>query len=300
MQFTRCASCNNSIPVNDSLAVDGATYCESCLKTNFPDEASLKNRQITKEFDPTICVRCQNDNGEMPHQKLGEYPMCRNCLSKHTSTILPRWVKAFFIGVLLLVLVSFIWNLRFIRGYYLAQKIDQIVAEGDFDAASESLTMLAENVPEVREFRSLAAYYTGISLLGQNKSQEALESFRKCSALGMESDVDFFITQAEIGVAADNRDFRTFVVAARKMLLYDTTATSYAQVASAYSCLYGVERKDSLADLSREYLMKARLKNDTSHAFRYYASMIEYRLATGNPISREEYMKLFPITAEQD
>ncbi len=286
--------------MNESVAVDDLIYCEKCLKEKFPDESSLKNRAVTKALDPTICFRCQNDNGEMPHEKLGEYPICRNCLSQHASRVLPRWVKAFFAGVLMLVLVSFFWNMRFIKGYYLSKKIDQVVAAGDVDAASQSMSELAENVPEIRDFRSLAAYYRGISLLGQDKSQEALESFRMCTALGTESDIDYFVTQAEIGVAADNKDFRTFVVASRKMLLYDTSATAYAQVASAYSCLYAVERKDSLANLSREYLMKARFKNDTTAAFRYYASMIEYRLATGNPISREDYLKLFPIPANTD
>jgi hypothetical protein len=283
--------------MNDALAIDGVLYCQNCLNEKFPDEASVKGRQVTKELDPTICVRCECDNGEMPHQKVGEYPMCRACMEKHASTILPAWVKAFFAGILVLVIVSFFWNMRFIKAYSLSRKMDQAMNDGDIQVMTEMTTQLAANVPEIRDFRKLAAYYKGITLLHQDKNEEALELFKMCTDFGPESNIDLLITQAEIGVAADTKDFRRFVVASQKLLLYDTSATSYAQLASAYSCLYASERNDSIANLSREYLMKARLKNDTTVAFRYYATMIEYRLATGDPVSREEYEKLFPINS---
>lgn len=104
MRYVTCSLCQaDQIPQNSALRVDNALYCENCLKETFPDDASLKGKQVFREYDPTVCFNCAQDFGERPLEKLGSYPVCRDCDDAIKQKVFPTWVKAFFMGVLVLV-----------------------------------------------------------------------------------------------------------------------------------------------------------------------------------------------------
>lgn len=295
MRFVSCSNCqNNRVPLNASIQVDDAHYCENCLKEKFSDASAFKGKRVVKEFDPTICSSCAQDFGDTPLNRMGEYPMCGFCTKKIKARIFPTWVKAFFAGVVLLVIFSFVWNWRFIRAYHMTKDGGAAVESGNFGQAAKIFRSASTSVPEIMEYATLAEYYTGISLLQQDSGAQALDAFRKCSDLPKEYGVDLYMTQAEIDVLYDIKDYSGFVRSAKKYLSYDTSATALAQVASAYSCLYADQKADSAKASANWYLFKAQMKKDTTQDFADYVKLIQYRLATGEIISRQQFLEKFP------
>lgn len=295
MRFVTCGHCHNEkIPLNSSLQVDDFIYCENCLKEKFPTDDALKGKTIVKEFDPTVCFSCAKDSGDMLLKRLGEYPVCDACNEKIKSRTFPTWVKAFFGGVIILVVFSFAWNWRFIHGYYQLENAIAAMRSQDFEQTAAAFQAVSTNVPEIKDYSSLANYYKGITLLSTDKSAEAYEAFQKCRDLPDNYDVEVYLTQAEISIAYSRNDYMGFVLGAKKFLSYDTTATAFAQVASAYSCLYAAEKADSSKAIANQYLLKARSAKDTTRSFAVYVSMIEYRLATGDNVNRQQFAEKFP------
>jgi hypothetical protein len=294
MQRVSCGTCHNQVPFNSTISIDDVPYCEECLESKFPNDESLKGKKVIKEFDPTVCSTCRHDNGENALPKLDIYPLCMPCHQRVKTRVFPSWVKGFLVGIILLVFFSLIWNYRFINAYTQLRAARTAVEQGKLDVAGVEFQKAAANIPELDDLQSLGNYYRGVSLLYSDKNEEALSLFQNCRNLPQDYTVDAYKAQAEIGVAFDKKDYFSFLLASQRFLTFDSSAQSLAQVASAYSCLYAERKIDSLRTLSYQYLAKARIKGDTAKDFAFYSRLIEYRLATSENLTRNEYAAKFP------
>lgn len=295
MRFVTCGACRNSqTPLNASLLIDDVVYCEQCLKERFPSDADLNGKKVVKEFDPTICASCAQDFGDVALRLHGSYPMCDNCLAALQTRIFPGWVKAFFAGVIILVVVSLAWNWRFIDAYYQIKKSRAVLENGTVEEAVTLFASLSSNVPEVHEFGQMANYYKGLMLMQEDKGDEALVAFRDCADLPDNYGIPMLMLQAEISSSFNHKDYLGFVDASKRYLSIDTSSVAIAQVASAYACVYAEQKSDSIKTIAMEYLQKAISTHDTTRFFTSYINRIEHRLATGEIIDRENFEARFP------
>jgi hypothetical protein len=296
MRFISCSLCNKpDVQLNHSLKIDGLYICSSCIESKFTED-QLKGRMIEKEIDPTICSSCTKDFDDRILNTIGGYPICEHCEIIIKEKTFPTWVKGFFIGVLVLVAFSFVWNWRFIQAYSVLKKTPQAINEQNYKLAGEEFKSAYDNVPEIKDLRMWASYYNGAYLLSIDKSTEALAEFNTCKDfIPKDYNIGNLITQAEIGSGFDSRNYKLFLSASKKNLDADTTiAMSWAGVASAYACLYATSKSDSIKNLYYKYLIKAISLRDTTKAFSQYLNRLDHRINTGEIITAEQFDLKYP------
>ncbi|MDR6761192.1 tetratricopeptide (TPR) repeat protein [Flavobacterium sp. 2755] len=297
MKKTECTNCDNkSVPINETITIDEKDFCNSCFETNFPDDKSLSGKKIEKKHDPTICSACSKDFEEIELNKIGVYPHCNDCETAVNNRVFPTWVKAFFIGIIAIVLFSFYWNWQYFDAYNKFQESIGSFEKGDFANASNLMQKASTEVPEVEDLKTLADFYSGFNFLKQNKSKEALNKFNSCiGKIPPDYNLGLYINMAKIGVTFDKKDYDGFLAASQEVLKIDSTsAECYSGVASAYSCIYATKNDESAKIKSFEYLKKAKAIDSTSSEAKFYYNMIEYRLFAHTVITREEFIKKFP------
>lgn len=65
--------------MNETIKIDGQIYCHDCIESQHPEKDELKNKLIEKQFDPTICSFCNKDFLDLELNKIGSYPICKDC-----------------------------------------------------------------------------------------------------------------------------------------------------------------------------------------------------------------------------
>jgi hypothetical protein len=293
MKYQTCSVCGNHVPINSILAIDQIIHCEDCVKQKFPSENDLKGKIISKEFDPTVCAYCANDHGEVLLNKMGEYPICATCEKNVHKRIFPKWVKAFFAGVIALVILSSVVNWRFLRAYFLHRKTEAVFATQNAEKIAAHFSELSANVPEIKEFGTIALYNAGIDLMSQDRSEEAIQLFARCTDLPSTYQVNMYMQQAKVGAAFEKKDYHQFLIESKRFLLFDSSAVTLAQIASAYSCLFATQKSDSTLIQANEYILKAKA-NDTEQSLTNYLNMIRYRLTTGDIVTYAQFEAKFP------
>ena len=297
MKKVTCDICHAvNIPVNSTLKVDGCIYCESCLNIHFPNEVAIKGRKIEKQLDPTICSKCNKDFGNRILNKISIYPVCTECEEEIKNKTMPGWVKAFFIGILAIVVFSCIWNWRFIESYKNIKEAFLAFDAGDANSAFTFMQTASSQVPESPDLKTMTSYFNGLVLLNNNKSAEALTEFKKCvGLLPPDFAVDFLIIQSKMGKGFDEKDYNLFLSAAKEYWSFDdSNPLAWASVASAYACIYASENADSIKSFAFYYLKQAKDIDDTSEYMQEYYNRIEHRIYTKNIISKEEFDSIYP------
>jgi DNA-directed RNA polymerase subunit RPC12/RpoP len=208
MQTTTCSKCANSaVPLNSSLQIDGLIYCEDCIKTDFNTDESLEDKQVVKVHDPTVCSNCGKDNGLVELPKISIYPICDDCNVAIRNKTFPTWVKAFLAFLAALILFSFCWNARFFQSKANFDASVNAFHNKDFKKASELMKLASEQVPEVWDLHLMANFYSGVALLEEDKSVEALAALETCEGkLPANFPVDMLILQAKLGAYFDQKD----------------------------------------------------------------------------------------------
>ncbi|MBF4514772.1 hypothetical protein IRZ71_00360 [Flavobacterium sp. ANB] len=297
MRKTECTNCDNkSVPLNETITINEKDFCQPCFEANFSDEEKLNGKTVEKKYDPTICSACATDFEEKELNKIGVYPHCNDCEAKVKSRVFPNWVKAFFIGIIVIILFSFYWNWQYYDAYSNIQDSNAYFDKGDFANATKLMAKASKEVPEVEDLKTLADYYDGFDLLKKDKNEEALNKFNACiGKIPPDFNLDLYINMAKIGATFDKKDYDGFLTAAKEILKIDSTASdAYASVASAYACIYASRNDESAKVKSYEYLKKAKAIDSTSAEAKFYYNLVEYRMFAHKIMSREEFIKQFP------
>ncbi|WP_300570089.1 hypothetical protein [Flavobacterium sp.] len=297
MRKIECSCCGNKdLPINESITVDQQFFCSSCFESNFSEEGSLEKRLVEKEHDPTICSSCNKDFGDVELQKIAVYPHCDECHAQIKNRTFPNWVKGFFAGIIIILIVSFCWNWKYYQAYKDIQTSNTFSEQGDYANATLSMQAASKAVPEVEELETLAAYYKGIDLLTKDKSAQAIIEFNKCvDKLPYDYKVNSLIVQGKINVCFDKKDYEGFLSASKENLAIDSTsASSWTSVASAYACIYAQKGNNDAKLQVDKYIKKAKQIDSTSEDMKVYYNMIDYRIFSRKIIVREDFIKQFP------
>ncbi len=297
MRKITCDCCNNpEVALNSSVKIDGKVHCENCVKSNFTEGENLEGRVTHTDLDPTICAYCQKDFDERELRKLSKYPICDPCHADLQKRILPVWVKAFFAGILILVLFSFFWNWRFYQGYRDLNTSTSLASVSHFEEASKTIHQASTEVPEVEDLKTLDNYYKGMDLFYKDKSKEAYKAFMLCkSKLPTDYNLDYLIYTTQGSACFDDKDYRGFLKASQQLNAIDSTHIgSILCLASSYSCIYATEGNETDKQKSLAYIKKAKAIDSTSTSAKVYYNMIDYRLTTHQVVDRTQFVKQFP------
>lgn len=298
----RTADCNHcdkkALPLNETIKVDSAVYCAECFEKNFTEQSQLEGHTIEKEFDPTVCTTCGNDFGETELGRIAGHPTCESCEETIRKRSFPTWVKAFFVGVLVLVIFSIVWNMRFYIAHIHLKKMTMALQTGNMQQASQSAEIASKNVPEMQELQFMSQMYKGIFLILDEQSDKGMETLISCKAIApaeYHGALDNMILQASIGSAFEAKNYELFLEKCKRLLDNNPEdPSSLAYVASAYACLYAQNGLDSLKRLSIEYLDKSKAYPDSTGEMNKYYNRIEYRLYSREVIGGKEFEKKFP------
>lgn len=297
MKKVNCDYCGKiNVPQNETVEINEKVCCEDCIKEKFGDKDLQKRLKINKNLDPTICSNCNKDFGDKVLEKISDYPICDECLVKIRNKTFPSWLKYFLIGIAALIIFSLFWNFRFFISYHNIKKTNISLSQGDYEEAAKLMESASTHVPEIKELRTLSAYYKGISLLYMNKSSEALAEFEKCkNDLPSDYPINSLINQAKMGKGFDTKDYNLFLLASLENLKADNSiAMSNAMVASAYACKYVENGTESFKDSTLKYLNKAESIDDTTKEILNYYNRIEHRLYTKVILNKTEFDKKYP------
>jgi hypothetical protein len=297
MKHTQCNTCHSTtVPMSESIKIDGSVFCVSCYKAKFYDEQALFGKVVEECFDPTVCAFCQKDNGDIDFPKTSKYPICNDCAVDIKSRTFPNWVKAFFAGIIVIVIFSFTWNWKYYQAYRNIKLSSVAMAEGNYASASSLMSFASEKVPEVADLKTLESYYKGLDFMTKDRNTEALVEFNKCkNDLPLDYHMSELLINARIGSCFENKDYKGFLDASKENLAVDTTlALSWACVGSAYACLYADKGQESDKTLAINNLDKAKSKEKITDDIKSYYNMIEHRLYTRQIITREAFNKQYP------
>jgi hypothetical protein len=278
--------------MREMFDVGGRTFCETCADAFCREHGDTAEASIRQHVDPTICANCGFDGGEQPHGQLMRSPMCAKCIDFFRNRPFPKWVVLSFAGVLLFVVVSFVCNLRFLQAHF---EVNAAMASQDLKESVALSAAAAEHVPEVAELREIAAFYEGISCLYDDRCEEALACFARCTSMPEGWHVADLKNEAMQGAAFDRKDYDQFLKCAEEAAArHPNTVRAIASVASALACKYAAGGDENLRKKAEAKLEEVKKFDDKALKESNYEERIRYRLQTREIIDRKEFQRRFP------
>ncbi|MBM4164765.1 MAG: hypothetical protein FJ222_10060 [Lentisphaerae bacterium] len=301
MKQSKCADCALECSVNQTLKVAGKVVCIACAEKILSDK-NLKTKPIVEhQTDPTICVKCGKDNGLIDFHAVAELPVCPQCESFIRNRPFPLWIKVAMTVVGGLVVFSFAWNVRFIKGYVQLKASHKFLNTGDIEKAATSLNAAATCIPERKDLRAVACFYEGAVLMRQEKWDQAIARLNSCGGSlpsQLRPTVEESIINAKIGIAFDTKDYNAFLdLAMQVQNKHPDDSTFAGQIASAYACLYAQSGDEQFKKRALESLEKAGTASRTTNSpeyFESYQQRILHRLYTREVIDHKEFARRFP------
>lgn len=296
MKLTGCSDCKKVVPLNDTLIIDNVYYCFQCVESKYPNEGELFSHDVRKHYDDTVCNTCKNDFGDEVLKMNSHYPICDSCIVLLREKIFPKWVKAFFAVLVLIILFSFFWNLKYYQAYKEYNQANEFYSHGDFTNASKLALSANSKVPNVKILEFSSSYFHGVDLLYKGVSTEAYNEFYKLqNEYPDDNVVNSLLYYAKAGMAFDSGNYQGFLDASKKSLEMDGASPAIlTAIASAYACIYVSKDDEEAKSNCIAYLDSAKAMNDTSAAALAYFNKVEYRLFSKKIISSEEFDKKFP------
>lgn len=196
----KCDRCSQDFPTNNMVkGVESEKFfCQPCANKALQDTSNPLEGEVVRLVDPTVCAYCGSDSGKFELPMIANLPVCPQCDQFFRNRPFPNWIKISFAILILLVVFSIGWNLRFFQAYFDMRTSWHLYSLGNFAEASMEMSSAAYHVPESKDLQLFDYYIQGISLLNQSEFAEALEKLTKCeSKLPPEFDVDGWILIAK-------------------------------------------------------------------------------------------------------
>ena len=199
-------------------------------------------------------------------------------------------------AVILLVIVSLGWNLRFIRGYIDLQQSVKAMEKGDLLSASDHMFSVAKHVPEAEDIHVVASFYKGLYFMQEDKCQEALDCFLACSGkIPPDINIDRFIKIARSGAAFNSKDYDSFLTLALEYQKENPqNSMAIGGVASAYACKYVVTGDERFKQQSLSHLKHAEKVAIDKEEYKEYSQRILYRLHNSEILTADQFYEKYP------
>lgn len=245
----------------------------------------------------TACVNCRRDSRFTPWPLLAGVPVCPECAVFLRNRPFPRWVCGFFAGMAVLVVLSFVWNLRFVRGRYATRAAIAALSAHDITNACLHAGTAARLIPESSELPILRSYCEGIRSLAEDRPSDAVRLLMRCrDKLPAAFGVNEYLAQARTGDAFERADYDAFLSEARDLVkAHPKSAIATAGLASALACKYATTTNDlfhaeALRVLDEARRLAALDKTDLGD----YEQRIRYRLQAREIITSQAFHSRFP------
>ena len=298
MRQQTCVKCGNSFPLNETVYIYGDLYCHPCgdERLESVEEDQITEGDIYPMTDPTICTRCNADNGQLEYEMFLEMPICDRCKDFVQNHPFPIWIKAAAVGLLIIVAFSLVSNFRFFKARILMDSsLKNAFQQGDMELAAEQMSKAAALVPASKDMQIMANYMIGVRAVQTEDYEKAIENLSKCSALPPEYDVNIIILNAKIGLAFDNKEYNEFLDLTQKYKdFHPDNPIVVAQMASAYACLYAANGKEGDKQNAMSYLEQAEklCEDEVNPYFVDYKERILYRIETRKILKKNEYYEI--------
>jgi hypothetical protein len=279
--------------MNSVFTFRGSPICEACLDQMIMQDESVKAEDISRHLDPTVCINCQGDNGNIPLDMLAGLPTCSACTAYFRNRPFPAWLKVGFALLIVIVILHLAYNRRFWLAYQDLRQANQTeylyVASALYESASR-------RVPENAELRAYSAFLVGLRLLQDDRPAEALSCLESCrDGLPPENEVDRLILATKCELACARSDYDEFLrIALQMRRAYRDEGLEWARVASAYACKYAETGDRSYHKNALAYLDSARARSPGDPAVAAYDMRIKHRLYTREILSAEEFFERYP------
>ena len=243
----------------------------------------------------TTCQRCGSEHPTCELIDIAGQALCADCADACRNRPFPKWVIASLAAILVLVIVSMVWNLRFFQGYFEQKAFWAAVGHNDLAGAAKYGSAAVAHVPESKELQEWSGYFQGLAYVGQEKSSEAGACFARCDGLPRTLGVVFWRQQAAAGAAYQRKDYDAFLQATEAMAIEQPMDPSaQAHVAGALACLYAVSGDESLRRRAEAKLEEAKRMDRGTLKAGGYEERIRYRLQTREIIDAKEFRRRFP------
>jgi tetratricopeptide (TPR) repeat protein len=299
MQSATCSACENSFNKNDTFEVLGRTLCGPCGEEfiNGLPSNTLGQNDIVRNLDPTVCAWCSSDLGDTPlPTSVANLPTCDPCDARMRNWPYPLWVKASFAALLLIAVVAFAWNWRFLDALISLRRANKSLQAGEISTAADLYEHAAASVPEVKGLGDQAALYRGLTLLHEDRPKEALPLLeRAATTMPDDSRLQQMIVRARYSAAYDDKDYDTMISEGRAYKrLAPGEGQSHIALASALACRYAAKGNRSDYDAAIQELEDGKNLAAADPEFTVDEDRIRHRLETREIINRKEFQARFP------
>lgn len=159
--------------MNETLLVFERGLCQACAEQELAtrDQSELHQGAVARRFDPTVCAQCGKDGGSEDMPLLMKMPICEECGWTFRHRPYPGWLKASFVGLLVLLAVAMVRNYRFFAAYVEMRHAQRAFSRGDIERAADLMGAANEHVPENAEIAAMAGLFRGVQLLAADKAR---------------------------------------------------------------------------------------------------------------------------------
>ena len=145
----KCAQCGTSYSLSLFQRVDGRLLCWRCAKDAVEQaQARGASAEIASIIDPTICCRCEADNGSTEFPLIGGFPFCARCASGLRPGTFPPWLKLSLAGLLVLLGVALVHGARYFKAGKALVLGERLVAARQYEPAISQLKATLAIAPD--------------------------------------------------------------------------------------------------------------------------------------------------------
>ncbi len=293
MRKERCSKCEKYVPMNSMFTFRGGFTCDACLEQVLMQDDTVERGEIDRHLDPTLCVNCGRDNGNIELQVLSGIPTCDTCIAYFRNRPFPTWLKVSFTLLIVVVILHVAHNRRFWLAY---QEIKKAGQTEEFSASAALYASAAQRVPENAGLQSYSAFIVGIGLLQEDLSEEALPYLERArDGVPPELELERVISVARCNVAFEHQDYDEFLrIALRMRREYRDEAVEWARAASAYACKYAETGDMTYHKNALAHLDSARVRSPGDPAISEYEMRILHRLHSREVLKADEFYERYP------
>lgn len=299
MQSATCSACANTFNKSDTFQVLGRTLCGPCGEEfiNGLQSNTLGENDVVRNRDPTVCAWCSTDFGDAPlPTSIANLPTCNPCDARMRNWPYPLWVKASFAALLLIAVVAFAWNWRFLDAMITLRRAGKSLEAGEVSKAADLFEHAAARVPEVKALGDQAALYRGLTLVHEERPKEALPLLeRAATTMPDDPHLQQMIVYAKYSAAYDEKDYDTMISEARAYKrLAPGEGQSNIALASALACRYAAKGDRDDYEAAVQELEEGKNLKGADPAFAVEEDRLRHRLKTREIIKRKEFQERFP------
>ncbi len=201
MQFGKCDKCGLQHPLKELRAVTVGLQqfvrCDLCIS-----EIATAG-QVAQLVDPTVCSRCQLDNGSAELPTSSGIPFCPSCLEVMRNRPYPQWLQLSFYGLLVLLVAGLVHERRYFAVERDLIRAERLVVKKKYGEAIPLLAEALRIAPSSQKVILLAAKayllngqpQQGIEVTGGRKDYDDNDAYKEVASILKR--VDKALEQAE-------------------------------------------------------------------------------------------------------